>query len=253
MNRYNLEAAPTACAIEIKVDKRPKAKRILLGVDAHLRGYQAGRKIDDGVIGAVDTFRSEVELLLHIEKQRQRAEEVVVVYEAGPLGYTLYRKLKALGVLCYVCAPDSAQQRKKRRKNNKIDARTLTSKLFNYLNGDKEALQLARVPTEAQEQLRLASRQHDQLVEERKRLGAKGNAMLLSQGFGSWSNWWRPKVWAQLSVLVPAWLLERLQIWVDVLKTLDEKIAQAKAALARSCQRPAAQRGRRPQSDATSK
>ncbi len=105
MNRYNLEAAPTACAIEIKIDKRPKAKRILLGIDAHLRGYQAGRKIDDGVIAAVDTFRSEVELLLHIEKQRQRAEEVVVVYEAGPLGYTLYRKLKALGVLCYVCAP----------------------------------------------------------------------------------------------------------------------------------------------------
>jgi transposase len=123
-----------------------------------------------------------VELLLQVEKQRQRAEQVVVVYEAGPLGYTLYRKLKAAGVLCYVCAPDSAQQRRKRRKNNKIDARNLTSKLFNYLNGDKEALQLARVPTEAQEQLRLASRQHDQLVEERKRLGAKGNAMLLSQG-----------------------------------------------------------------------
>jgi hypothetical protein len=59
--------------------------------------------------------------------------------------------------------------------------------------GTKKRLQLARVPTEAQEQLRLASRQHDQLVEERKRLGAKGNAMLLSQGFGSWSNWWRPK------------------------------------------------------------
>ena len=193
MNTYILEAAPTACAIELKTDKRPKAKRILLGVDVHLRGYQAARKVDDGVIGVVDTFPSEVELLLHVEKQRQRAEEVVVVYEAGPLGYTLYRKLKAAGVLCYVCSPDGAQQRKKRRKNNKIDARNLASKLFNYLNGDKEGLQLARVPTEAQEQLRLASRQHDQLVEERKRLGAKGNAMLLSQGFGSWSNWWRPK------------------------------------------------------------
>jgi hypothetical protein len=44
------------------------------------------------------------------------------------------------------------------------------------------------VPSEAQEQRRLVSRQHDQLVEERKRLGAKGNAMLLSQGLGSWSN-----------------------------------------------------------------
>jgi hypothetical protein len=72
------------------------------------------------------------------------------------------------GVLCYVCAADSSQQKRKRRKNNKIDARSLTGKLFNYLNGDPEALQLARVPTEAQEQLRLASREHDQMVEERK-------------------------------------------------------------------------------------
>jgi transposase len=238
MKNYTLEAAPTACAIELKIDKRPKAKRILLGIDVHLRGYQSARKVDNGVIGVVDTFRSEVELLLHIEKLRPYAEQVVVVYEAGPLGYTLYRKLQAAGVLCYVCAPDGAEQRRKRRKNNKIDARNLTSKLFNYLNGDKDALQLARVPTEAQEQLRLASRQHDQLVEERKRLGAMGNAMLLSQGFGSWSNWWRPKAWTQLSTLVAPWLLERLQIWVDVLKMLDEKIAQAKVGLARRCSGP---------------
>jgi hypothetical protein len=91
----------------------------------------------------------------------------VVVYEAGPLGFTLYRMLKARGVLCYVCAPDSTEQQRKRRKNDKIDARSLTSKLFNYLNWDQGALQLARVPTEAQERLRLASRQHDQLQAER--------------------------------------------------------------------------------------
>src|SRR5258707_15899763 len=88
-------------------------------------------------------------------------------------------------------------------------------------SGDQHALQLARVPSEAQEQQRMASRQHDQLVEERQRLGAKGNAMLLSQGIGSWSNWWRPKAWSQLSRVAPPWLLERLQIWVDVLKILD--------------------------------
>jgi transposase len=185
MSKNIVEAALTASAEELKNEKSAKAKRILMGVDVHLRGYQSARKVDNGVIGAVETCRSEVELLLHIQRQRQRAEEVVVVYEAGPLGYTLYRKLTAGGVLCYVCAPDSSQQRRKRVKNNKIDARSLTSKLFNYLNGDQNALQLARVPSEAQEQQRLASRQHDQLVEERKRLGAKGNAMLLSQGFGS--------------------------------------------------------------------
>jgi len=234
MTFYTLKAAPAANANELKNNNKPaKAKRILVGCDAHLRGYQAARKVDEGTIGVVDNFRSEEALLLYIEKQREQAEQVVVVYEAGPLGYTLYRKLRAIGVQCYVCAPDSSQQQKKRRKNNKIDARNLTSKLFNYLNGDPHALQLARVPSEAQEQLRMASRQHDQLVQERKRLGATGNAMLLSQGLGSWSNWWRPKAWSQLSTVAPQWLLEKLRIWVDVLKVLDEKISQAKVALAR--------------------
>ena len=174
MKMNAIKAAPAASAIALKNEKSAKAKRILIGTDVHLRGYQAARKVDNGVIGVVENFRSQEALLLYVEKQCERAEQVVVVYEAGPLGYTLYRMLKARGVLCYVCAADSSQQKRKRRKNNKIDARSLTSKLFNYLNGDPEALQLARVPTEAQEQLRLASREHDQMVEERKRLGRDG-------------------------------------------------------------------------------
>src|SRR6202046_697777 len=235
MKIYTLKAAPAASANQVTNNNQSaKAKRILVGCDVHLRGYQAARKVYEGTIGVVDNLRSEEALLLYIERQRQQAQQVVVVYEAGPLGYTLYRKLSATGVQCYVCAPDSSQQRKKRRKNNKIDARSLTSKLFNYLNGDPEALQWARVPSEAQEQLRMSSRQHDQLVEERKRLGSTGNAMLLSQGLGSWSNWWRPKAWGQLSTVAPQGLVEELQIWVDVLKILDEKIAQAKAAAVRT-------------------
>jgi hypothetical protein len=79
---------------------------------------------------------SEAELLLYVDKQGEQAEEVVVVYEAGPLGYGLYRALEARGVKCLVCAPDSTQQQRKRRKNNQIDARTLTSNLFDYLNGN---------------------------------------------------------------------------------------------------------------------
>jgi hypothetical protein len=111
MSKNIVEAALTASAEELKNEKSAKAKRILMGVDVHLRGYQSARKVDNGVIGAVETCRSEVELLLHIQKQRQRAEEVVVVYEAGPLGYTLYRKLTAAGVLCYVCRRTGVQNR----------------------------------------------------------------------------------------------------------------------------------------------
>src|SRR5262249_58013790 len=167
--------------------------------------------------------------LLYVQKQCEQAEEVVVTYEAGPLGYGLYRKLTARGVKCLVCAPDSTQQQRKRRKNNQIDARTLTSNLFNCLNGNEAALQLVRVPTLEQEQARLASRQHDQLVEERKRLGAKGNALLLSQGFRTWNNCWRPKPFSRLEQLLPAWPFEMLQNWVDLLTALDQKIQAAKA------------------------
>jgi transposase len=172
----------------------------------HKNSYQAARKIDNAMVGAIANFRSQTELLLYMEKQLGQAEEVVVVYEAGPLGYGLYREVAARGVGCYVCAPDSREQKRKRRKNNAIDTRTLTSNLFNYLNGNERTLQLVRVPTEAQEQARLRSRQHDQLVAERKRLGAKGNALLLSQGFGRWKNWWRPKSFGRLSQLLPPWL-----------------------------------------------
>ena len=103
-----MKAAPAASAIELKNEKSAKAKRILVGADVHLRGYQAARKVDNGVIGVVENFRSQEALLLYVEKQCERAEQVVVVYEAGPLGYTLYRMLKARGVLCYVCAADSS-------------------------------------------------------------------------------------------------------------------------------------------------
>jgi hypothetical protein len=36
-------------------------------------------------------------------------------------------------VLFYVCAPDSSEQRKKRRKNNKINARTFQEKAIRLL------------------------------------------------------------------------------------------------------------------------
>src|SRR6266403_2778642 len=100
MKTNSMKAAPAASAIELKNEKSAKAKRILVGADVHLRGYQVARKVDSGVIGVVENFRSLEALLLYVEKQCERAEQVVF-YEAGPLGFTLYRMLQARGVLCY--------------------------------------------------------------------------------------------------------------------------------------------------------
>jgi hypothetical protein len=134
MKNYNLKAALAANTEELKSDKAPRAQRIVLGVDAHLRSYQVARKIDNAAIGTVANFRSQEEFELYVERQRRQAEQVVVVYEAGPLGYVLYRALKARGVECYVCAPDSSLQKKTRRKSNQIDARTLASNLFKLVS-----------------------------------------------------------------------------------------------------------------------
>ena len=120
---YSLKAAPTATSKEQKSQNSPKAKRIVLGVDVHLRSYQAARKIDNSAIGPVATFRSQAELLLHIENQRKLAQEVAVVYEAGPLGYVLYRELEAEGIRCFCLRPGqpgaakpAAQEQQHRRQ-----------------------------------------------------------------------------------------------------------------------------------------
>jgi hypothetical protein len=61
---YRLEATPVASPKELKNQKTPKAKRIAVGADVHLKGYQVARKVDNAVIGAVANLRSEPELLL---------------------------------------------------------------------------------------------------------------------------------------------------------------------------------------------
>src|SRR3984893_7233596 len=81
--------------------KRPKAKQIFLGIDAHLARNQVARKKDNSGIQGVQSFSVE-ELLLFAQKQLSLAEEVYAVYEAGPLGNVLYRRLRELGIKAYV-------------------------------------------------------------------------------------------------------------------------------------------------------
>jgi hypothetical protein len=49
-----LKAASAASAVELKSEKTPKAKQILLRADTHIRGCHVGRKIEHGGVGAVE-------------------------------------------------------------------------------------------------------------------------------------------------------------------------------------------------------
>jgi transposase len=98
------------------------------------------------------------------------------------LGYVLYRRLRELGIKAYVSAPECLEQGK--RKHNKLDARKLASRLYSYVQGDREMMRVVRVPTPPEERLRGQSRQLAQLVAMRKRLAAQGRALVLAQGYG---------------------------------------------------------------------
>jgi transposase len=223
-------------ATEAKSQKGKIAKQILLGIDAHLNGYQVARKIDAGGIQPVQSFKLE-KLLLFACKQLQLAEKVYAVYEAGPLGYVLYRKLKELGIEAMVCAPECLEAGSK-RKHNKIDASKLSGRLYSFLGGDRYALRIVRVPSPEQEQLRARSRQHDQLVGTRKVLGAQGRSLMLSQGYSSKGNWWRPEAFNNLQTFIPDWIIGELALWQANLRLLDQQIAELKTELAQSLQGP---------------
>ena len=238
MNEYQLTPITETAvqATQAKGQKGKIAKQIVLGIDAHLHSYQVCRKIDAGGLQPVQSFGL-TGLLLFACKQLQLAEKVYAVYEAGPLGYVLYRKLIELGVEARVCAPESLEAGSK-RKNNKIDARKLAGRLYTYLGGDQYALRIVRVPSPEQEQLRARSRQHDQLVRSRKALGAQGRSLMLSQGYGINGSWWRPGTFDKLRVLLPEWISQELAVWQSSLLLLDQQIALLKTELAQSLQGP---------------
>jgi transposase len=219
-----------------KGQKGKIAKQIVLGIDAHLKSYQVCRKIDAGGLQPVQSFSLE-KLLLFGYKQLQLAEKVYAVYEAGPLGYVLYRKLRELGIEAQVCAPECLEAGSK-RKHNKIDASKLAGRLYSYLGGDRYGLRMVRVPSPAQEQLRARSRQHDQLVRTRKALAAQGRSLLLSQGYSTKGSWWRPGAFSQLRALIPEWISQELALWQANLGLLDQQIGQLKTELAQSLQGP---------------
>jgi transposase len=231
-DNMNNQSAHTESVSKNNDQKPVKAKQIFLGIDAHLKSNQVARKIDNSGIQGVQSLSFE-ELLLFAQKQLRLAEEVYAVYEAGPLGYVLYRQLRELGIKALVCAPECLEQGK--RKHNKLDARKLTSRLYSYVQGDSEMLRVVRVPTPEQEQLRAESRQHDQLVATRKAIGAQGRALVLSQGYGMMKGaWWRPIAYSKRAPLLPEWIRTKLEVWQATLRLLDAQIAQRKKELAQS-------------------
>ena len=135
-----------------------------------------------------------------VQKQLTLADQVFVVYEAGPGGFHLHRQLTALGLTVFVVHPQKLDPQHKGVVTDKTDARELTLNLDRYLRGNLRALSVVRVPTPAEEQRRALSRQREQLRRERQRLAAQGRSLCLTQGIRLRGEWWKAPL------TLPDWL-----------------------------------------------
>src|SRR6184192_4505572 len=139
-------------------------------------------------------------------KEKNAGAEVHAVYEACGFGFSLQRQLAVLRIHCHVVCPQKLDEGNKRVKTDGLDAKALCLKLDRFVQGNREALALVRVPSEAEEQKRAIHRQREQLVKTRKVLEAQGRSLLVNHGMEPVKNWWKPRTFAALPV--PGWLKE---------------------------------------------
>ena len=192
--------------VSIKLDKQQdpaagdgplkRAELIKLGVDTHAGQYTFARMMDHGGMQPVQSLSPEAFLQL-LKKQQTLARRVVMVYEAGPYGFSLYRQATELGVECLVCAPERLSRGRK-RVNDKIDARELLSRLDRHLAGNTTALRLVRPPTLQQEMSRREARERNTYRKERQRWIGRGRSLLHTMGIARPGRWWEMDRYQQL-------------------------------------------------------
>lgn len=167
----------------------PLAEVIKLGVDTHLNSYSVARMFDGAAPQPSQNMAPEA-FLKFVAKQKKLARRVVVAYEAGPFGFHLYRQLIALGVECLVVVAQDWDERHKKTKTDKIDARQIVLNLDRYLAGNTHALAVVRVPSLQEEVSRDLSRQRDQFKKDRNRFINRGHALMRRYGMGKLGRWW---------------------------------------------------------------
>jgi transposase len=208
----------------------PKPPTLKLGLDVHADTIVVVRLLDHSAPQPAQKF-APAKFLEWIKTQFPLAEQVHSCYEAGPFGYGLHRDRVALGVHNLVVQPVCLDEQHKGVNHDKSDAKQLALRLDRYVAGNFHAVATVRVPTPAEEQKRIESRQREQLKREVQRVAAQGRSLLLTQGWREKKGWWTEKRWAKLQHPLPAWLVERLECFRRVLATLTAELDAATTAL----------------------
>src|SRR6266536_1706236 len=196
---------------------------IKLGIDVHQEFYVVVMQEGGSNPKPPQRFAKGGFLYWAAKLKQKSGAEIYAVYEACGFGFSLQRQLSALAIQCYVVCPQKLDEHNKRVKTDGLDAKALCLKLDRFVQGNRDALAIVRVPTEEEERARAIHRQREQLVGARKRLEAQGRSLMVNHGLEPVQNWWKPHTFASLDV--PQWMRELLGNSQPILVALQQKIA----------------------------
>ena len=195
---------------------------IKLGIDVHQDFYVVVEQVGGSNPKPPQRFGKQA--FLHwAAKLKQSGAEVHAVYEACGFGFSLQRQLALLGIDCHVVCPQKLDERNKRVKTDGLDAKALSLKLDRFVQGNRDALAIVRVPSEAEERSRAIHRQREQLVKVRKQLEAQGRSLMVNHGLEPVQQWWKERAFSTLPM--PEWMKGLLGNTQPILIALQQKIA----------------------------
>ncbi len=229
MNKYCLHtelSSPEGTRGEFSL----RSRTIKLGIDVHQAFYVVAVQEGGTNPKPAQRFTKEAFLCWAAKLRRSHPRAAIhAVYEACGFGFGLHRQLTAMGITCQVVCPQKLDERNQRVKTDGRDARALCLKLDRFVQGNRDALALVRVPTEQEEQLRAIHRQREQLVRTRKQLEAHGRSLMVNHGIEPVKSWWKGRTFAALQV--PAWLKQQLGHTQPILLALEAKIRALRVQL----------------------
>ena len=194
---------------------------IKLGIDVHQHFYAVVMQVGGSNPKPAQRFSKQA--FFHwAARMKKQGAEVHAVYEACGFGFTLQRQLSALGIHCYVVCPQKLDEQNRRVKTDGFDAKALCLNLDRFVQGNRDALAIVRVPTEEEERSRAIHRQREQLVKARKQLEARGRSLIVNHGLEPIQSWWKPRTFAALQV--PEWIKELLAHSQPILLALEQRI-----------------------------
>jgi transposase len=133
---------------------------------------------EEGLLRLLHRWREEAGKAGHTIKR------IAVAFEAGRDGFWLARWLRAHGIEAYVIHPNSiAVSREHRRaKTDRLDTALLKRGFVGWLRGEREHCSMAAIPSLIEEDAKRPSRERENLVGERTRIGNRIKSTLARLG-----------------------------------------------------------------------